>query len=344
MQAAKGIDKLSVKHRAAVNRLLSQGLAKNTWGTYRTAERMWRTCEKETKAKLELPWSSEDTLLFVAWLLSDRGVSAATANAYLAGIRKIHELQDMPEPRLKTGMIKQILKGKKHEEDISKRNAVHKGRLPVTLTVMELLKEMLRNANMTNEEKLLVWAVSTIAFHGSFRIHEILSKNESEYDPDFTLMEDDFYRKESLNNENLTKTMLVFAIKSPKENRNGNLTMVDVHETRGPTCPVKAFDKWFRIRNRNENKILFRLNNGTPLTGRKFNAILRRLLEKHIDYSRGKITAHSFRSGVPSLLGQLGHSEEDIKAVGRWSSRAFEHYTKLPKTSRAEVAQKLGAL
>ena len=212
----------------------------------------------------------------------------------------------------------------------------------MTLTIMELLKETLRTADLTDEEKLLTWAVCAIAFHGSFRIHEILCENESEFDPDFTLMEDDVYKKENRSGEGKLTTMLVFAIKSPKENKDGKVTMIDIHETKGPTCPVRAYDKWFRIRNSIGNKILFRRNDGTPLTGRKLNQTLRQLLGKHIDYNKGKITAHSFRSGIPSLLGQLGHSEADIKAVGRWSSRAFEHYTKLPKTSRAEVARKLG--
>ena len=34
-----------------------------------------------------------------------------------------------------------------------------------------------------------------------------------------------------------------------------------------------------------------------------------------------------------------GYGDEDIQSVGRWSSKAFLEYIKLPRTRRAEVAK-----
>jgi len=325
-------------------RYVNQGLSQKTWSSYRTAERMWRSCEKDTKTKLELPWGQKDTLLFIDWLLTDRKVSAATVNAYLAGIRKLHEIRGLEEPKLRSGLVSQIIKGKKNEEAVKKRNLDDKGRLPVTLTIMKILKETIRKADLELDDKLLLWAVSTVAFHGSFRIHEILSRSEIEYDPDFTLLGNDAKVKTFKNDKGQEGKVLHFSVKNPKEDKIGRVVIVDVYETGGPTCPVKAFCRWIDRRRPEGNKILFRRKDGTPLTGRKFNMYLRQLLGPHIDYKKGKITAHSFRSGIPSLLGQLGHTEDDIKAVGRWSSRSFEHYLKLPRASRADIAQKLGKL
>ena len=335
---------LTPQRKASLARLANMGLAKKTWGSYKTAEKMWRLCEKRNGVKMELPWGRSQVFLFIDWLISDRGVSAATVNAYLSGIRKIHEIHDLPEPNLRAGLVKQILQGKKNEEAIAKRRGSDKGRLPVTVAIMELLKETIRTAEKPPIEKLLLWAVSTVAFHGSFRIHEILCQSETEFDPDFTLMEADVAIKQYIDKDTQQKTMLVFAIKSPKENKTGKITLVDIHETGGPTCPVRAFLKWKNKRTNTGCKVLFRDNKGTPLTGRKFNVLLKQLLGKHIDYTKGKITSHSFRSGIPSILGELGHNDDDIKAVGRWSSRSFELYTKLPRTSRAAVAEKLGPL
>ena len=53
---------------------------------------------------------------------------------------------------------------------------------------------------------------------------------------------------------------------------------------------------------------------------------------------------HSFRAGMASLLGTLGYTDEDIQAVGRWSSRAFLAYLKLPRTQRLTMAKKIGEL
>jgi len=132
---------------------------------------MWRRCEKDTGQKLELPWGQTQTLLFLDWLLADRGVSAATASSYLAGIRKLHEIRGLAEPTLKGGLVNQVLKGKKNQEGVEKRNKEDKGRMPVTLTIMKILKEAIRAWDRPVEDKLLLWAVCTMAFHGSFRIH-----------------------------------------------------------------------------------------------------------------------------------------------------------------------------
>jgi len=322
------------------------GLSQRTWSSYKTAERMWRRCEKDTGQKLELPWGQTQTLLFLDWLLADRGVSAATASSYLAGIRKLHEIRGLAEPTLKGGLVNQVLKGKKNQEGVEKRNKEDKGRMPVTLTIMKILKEAIRAWDRPVEDKLLLWAVCTMAFHGSFRIHEILCQNENFFDPDFTLLSKDVVLKSHKWGGEQAVKMLQVTLKSPKENKTGKSTVVDIYETGGPTCPLKGFCRWMGKSGTSleQDNVLFRDRNGVPLTGRKFNALLKRLLEPHIDYSKGQITAHSFRSGVPSLLGNLGHSEEDIKKVGRWSSRSFEHYTKLPRTSRAAIAQKQGKL
>jgi len=335
---------LSARRRESLARLINQGLSQKTWSSYRTAERMWRTCEKENKVRMELPWGQKETLLFTDWLLTDRQVSAATANAYLAGIRKLHEIRGLEVTKLKSSLVNQVIRGKKNEEAVRKRNTENKGRLPVTLTILKLLKETIRRSTMAGEEKLLLWAVSTVAFHGSFRIHEILCRHKTEYDPDFTLLDSDVTIKNVKNNNGLTGKVLHFSIKCPKEDKTGKVVVVDVYETSGPTCPVKAFCQWWDRRDKDGNSVLFRRNDGIPITGREFNGRLRSLLGPHIDYDKGKITAHSFRSGIPSLLGQLGHSDDEIKTVGRWSSRSFEHYTKLPRTTRADIAQKLGRL
>jgi hypothetical protein len=337
---------LPEKRRESVAKYVNLGLSQRTWSSYRTAERMWRRCELETGHKLELPWGQDESLFFLDWLLEDRKVSGATASSYLAGMRKIHEIRGLAEPVLKSGLVNQVLKGKKNLESIEKRNRENKGRLPVTLTILKILKEAIRAWARPMGVKLLVWAVCTMAFHGSFRIHEILCRNETFFDPDFTLLEKDVTVGTFMTKDKQVTKVLHVTVKCPKESKTGRQTVVDLYETGGPTCPIKGFCQWKDRRSKvaDPNSVLFSDGGGVPLTGKRFNAVLKELLETHIDYSKGQITAHSFRSGVPSLLGTLGFSDDDIKKVGRWSSRAFEHYTKLPRTSRAEIAQRLGKL
>ena len=72
------------------------------------------------------------------------------------------------------------------------------------------------------------------------------------------------------------------------------------------------------------------------------NEILRACLEGHVEGHETLFSSHSFRAGAASLMAALGYSDEDIKAMGRWSSRAFLEYVKLPRSNRAEVARRMG--
>ena len=326
--------------RENVAKLLNFGLAQKTWGSYKTAERMWKKCQKDKKVQLNLPWGQKETVIFIDWLVRDRGVAGTTVENYLSGIRNIHIMKGFDEPKLKTNLVKQILKGKKNLEGVEKRGQTL-GRVPVTMTMLKVLKEKIRRWRQPMEKKLLMWAVCSIAFHGSFRIHEILTKNITFYDPDFTLMTNNV-RIVELGHDKADR-MLEMTIKAPKENKVGKHVIVDIFESGGPVCPVKAFCRWWNFSDKPEGP-LFKEACGTPLTGKKFNAYLKELLKDVVDYKKGKVTSHSFRSGLSTWMGTKGFSDEEIKLIGRWSSRAFECYMKGPRTQRALLARRLGQL
>jgi hypothetical protein len=236
-----------------------------------------------------------------------------------------------------------VIKGLTNFEATEKRKRVHKGRLPVTLALLKMLKHRIRNQEWTTNRKLLVWAVCTMAFHGGFRIHELLARSSSTFDPDFTLLGQDAKIQHCSIEGRQTKCIEV-RVKSPKESKAGSIAVIDVFETGGQTCPVKAFEKWERQQVRLGDKPLFSEDRGKPLTGSELNKMLKELLGDLVDYRKGSITAHSFRSGLASLMAEKGMSDEDIQIAGRWSSRAFERYIKLPRTARARTALRLRGL
>ena len=182
-----------------------------------------------------------------------------------------------------------------------------------------------------------------ICFFGGFRIHKILSKTQTSFDPAFTLLGRDI-RVAKLKVKNETISVLQILIKSPKEDRTGKEVIIDVYETKGKFCPVKYFEKWLNSNPPNsKTKPAFLKPNGAPFTGKEFNKILKQLLSPHIDYSKKRISTHSFRGGMATLLGQIGFTDEQIQAMGRWSSRAFESYLKMPRTKRVTMARKLAS-
>ena len=84
----------------------------------------------------------------------------------------------------------------------------------------------------------------------------------------------------------------------------------------------------------------FRDEVGYALRMGRFNDILKKLLGGHVEY--GKITCHSFRCGLASLLAENGFTDEEIKAIGRWDSAAFLIYVQKPRLTRCRVARKIG--
>ena len=128
-------------------------------------------------------------------------------------------------------------------------------------------------------------------------------------------------------------------IKNAKANKSGKPELVDIYESNSDTCPVKALKKfWNATKSASDDWPLFCDTKGSPFTMRELNKHLKVILGPHLK-GLGVISCHSLRSGLVSMLAKQGHSEETLKQIGRWSSRAFMAYVKLGKTNRVQIAK-----
>jgi hypothetical protein len=144
----------------------------------------------------------------------------------------------------------------------------------MTRDLMKILKGKIIAWDQDWDMKLLVWAVCTLAFHGAFRIHELLCQTESFFDPQYTLLTENLTRS----TDSSGKGILHIKLNGPKEQRNGKAVIVDVFESSDSICPVKAFGKWATRQPPASGMPLFRQPDGTPLTGLKLNSILDTLM------------------------------------------------------------------
>jgi len=215
----------------------SHGLAKKTWSSYTTAERLLTKFHKEKNLQRRLPLSEETTLRFIYWLAKDRNLKANTINSYLAGIRQLHVARGFPDPKIRSDAVNLVLKGLKNKENKDNRKK-ETDRKPITRDTMALLKSRIRSWKTSPTNQRMVWAVATNLFHGAFRIGELLPAKSSEFDPDFELMTDDVHMTDRSNQ---------FRLKCPKEDRSGKSTIVDVYATGGPFCPVHALRRWRQL-------------------------------------------------------------------------------------------------
>jgi hypothetical protein len=140
------------------------------------------------------------------------------------------------------------------------------------------------------------------------------------------------------------KKVLEVKLKCPKESKTGRTVLVDIYESGGTLCPIKAFTRWWDRTGKETKLPVFRDGNGVLVTGARMNSWLKLLLGKHVDYEKGKFTGHSFHIGLATTMGTLGFSEDDVKEAGRWSSNAYEVYMRLPRKKRQAVAEQISKL
>jgi hypothetical protein len=297
---------------ADLSGLAEHSIAKKTWSTYQTAERMLGKFCKEKKVTLILPVNEKTVLEFVHWLVFERGLTAATVSGYLAGVKKLHVIKGVPEPNIRTNLVKMVIEGKKNLEAASRAGQPHK-RPPVTPDIMLLLKAKISGWDAVTADKLTVWAVCTLLFHGAFRGGEILARNVAWYDPAFTLLRRDICFSEDKDGG----TTVQILVKAPKESKSGAGTVVDIFQTDTAMCPAKATKKWWgATRGMSTDMPAFRFACGTPLTSAKLNALLHSWLD---DTVQG-ISTHSFRIGVA-----WGNWATRIKMYKRWADGAAGH-------------------
>ena len=320
----------------------NHGLAATSWKVYSTAERHLQACIEELGRPMAFPFSVGDTLTFVAWLVQTRNIKPKTVQIYLSGLRMCHFRRGFTDVNLYSDIVRHVLTGLKQANIVKEKKEGWVERLPVTIDVMELIKMKLLSCGWALGKKRLVWAVATMAFSGSFRVHELLSREATKFDPSSTLLAKDVSNT-TVKDGNKSCTAVKLYLKSPKERRLKMGLTVDVFPTGSFLCPVSAFSKYLNSFRRplRPGGPVFLTCQRTGYTGQAFNKDLKDLLQGDVDYSRGKISSHSFRAGLATEMGRLGYKDEEIKAIGRWSSEAYLSYVKGGRLKRMKVAQAL---
>ena len=241
-------------------------------------------------------------------------------------------------PTLRPAIISLILKGKENWEEIQNKMTQKPQRIPVTVKVMKLLKRRLRKIDWSENKKKLVWAVSCICWNGSFRIHELLSKERHEFDPLTTLLGKDLSVQTFMIQGKPEKAIKIH-LKTMKQQRVGNGVKIEIFQNDSFMCPTKAYEGLVKASNlkKDGNMPVFRTEVGDCYTGKDFNRDLIELTKGYLDV--GILRSHSFRSGVATEMALLGFSDEEIKRQGRRSSQAFNNYIKLDRVQRINIAR-----
>ena len=248
-----------------------------------------------------------------------KGLKPATIQGHLASIRNGHQVRGMECPALDHPLIRSLLKGSKNLDSLKEGE----GKAVVTVETLRKLQLRLHNSSMALDEKRLVWAIATLLFMGSLRPSEALCQKREEYDQDKTLTWEDVRILNTRLDDKEVK-FLQLRLRQPKTSRTMPVQIIEVPEIGGNYCAVKAFEKWHSGRKARQDRTtpVFTKVNGELVTTSWLNKILRLLLKDEVPI----VTARAFRPGLATILARDGASPEELKALGRWTSKAFESY------------------
>ena len=300
-------------------------LARNTWKQYSSALRGFLKFHEAADIIPTFPPATSTMLRFVAYCLRKR-LKSATIRSYISGIKKMCLTITGTLPELLSPYLNAVLLGaQKLDGRVGQKVAVD-------TKILNSIYLGLRRQKVSKFTKTLVWAVSLLLYWSSCRGGEVLGLNRNNFDPLTTLL---FRNVElsSFTDQDKTVEIIRLTLESPKESRTNNPVRVEVFSLPDShLCPIKAYKKFIKLVPREEqcsDLPVFRWQSGEVFTRRDFNKFLRNTLEPTVDYSGGRLTAHSFRAGRAAAMAAAGFSEEEIKSVGRWRSDSFLHYVKL---------------
>ena len=209
---------------------------------------------------------------------------------------------------------------------------------------MSSLKQCLRDSGFTTSRRRIIWAACCLCWSGALRVHELLSKEASKFDPKTTMMATAIKVSHAVVEGKKVETLEVY-LAHPKEARLSAGVKLDLFATKDFMCPVKADKDWIKdkVVKLSDTKPLFRMADGRNYTGSQFNRDLKVLLKGVVDYNKSPITSHSFRRGLATFMAKSGYSDEDIMKVGRWHSEAFKAYITSPREIRGKLAAQLAS-
>jgi len=208
--------------------------------------------------------------------------------------------------------------------------------------MLKLLGNAICTSKWSDYEKTLTWTCFLVSYFGSLRISELISEETKVFDMDKTLCWKDVVFNES---------GITLHLRSPKvEHLGGDLICLFPFPVPG-VCPVAAMR---RLKSKataaglfNGKEPVFRLKSGACWKRSAFNSTLRGLLGKiGISGEDSKVTGHSFRAGIPSLLAAEATpaAEAALKEWGRWRSQAYMAYTQFHIATRREIFGRIAKL
>ena len=216
-----------------------------------------------------------------------------------------------------------VLRGIKKDE--SERGVHRRERLPITPSLLRLIRDSWASSGGSWDTKLL-WVACCLAFFGFLRAGEFTAPSIRKFDPTVDLCVSDLAIDNSLR-----PTMVQVVLKQSKTDPFRKGVQLLIGKSGTDICPVAALLDFLRLRG-SDPGFLFRFRDGTYLTRQRLVEAVRAALEAAgVDHS--KYCGHSFRIGAATVAAEKGVEDSVVKILGRWDSLAYLEYIRIPRAN-----------
>jgi hypothetical protein len=309
--------------------------AENTWKKHNSAWQCVLKFSKVTETPIVWPMDNKFLCDFAAWALKEKGLMPSSVTSYLSSLSTIHELKGFKNHNCLTTLAKKVIQGAQNLRFYT--NIYKCTRKVMTLPLLKLIGHEIAKTTWSENSKQVIWTACVTGFFGSFRLSEILAKNEWSFNKTETLLWSDI---------KFTGPDSVLIHVTVEKSRNSKGAYIDLFKFSGHNCcPVSSLKLLHELSKSavKNDKPVFSFDSGKLLTAEALVTCVRDLLRPHIGDEVEGIQGHSFRAGLPAAMADCPDiaNNDDVKSWGRWNSNSFMLYTRLKFHMRQAIFEKI---
>lgn len=285
--------------------LVLSSLAPQTRKTYKRFMKRFQTfCQKANNMSV-LPSSVHMIAEFISYLYVQQ-YSASSISSHLSAIAFCHKLAGFDDP-CQNFVVQRAILG------CRKKCKVSDSRMPILLEDLHRMVFACQHL-FHNFEKHLFQAIFLVAYHGFFRIGELLPNEKGKFSK-VVQLEDVEFRKH----------VIYIHLHFYKTRKSSREHLISIYKTGKKFCPHKALKRYVKLRGHHLGP-LFLTSEGSPVSTMLFSRSFSKVIE-FIGLSPRVYKPHSFRIGACSQAILSGMPVSTVMALGRWSSfNAFKRY------------------
>ena len=300
--------------RQVASGLIAAGISDSTTHNYKHA---WKLLVQFCSSHGHLEWAATPVLPSTVMLFLTHKFASGTAGAtlafYCSAISYVHKLKNLQDPTHTFAVQKLVIGAQK----LSPRADI---RLPITAHILSKLVPAAVHTEASIYMSTLLACAFTCAFHGFFRIGELVPHKFRETWKVIAVRDISLLAGE--------QPQIQIELRQSKTGVPHQSSVVTLQAAAHKnTCPVHQMLQFLHMRGHHPGP-LFAYPSGVPITRQKFSQSLAACIQ-FIGLDPARFTGHSFRIGAATQAAASGLWDAQIRHLGRWRSEAFKRYIRL---------------